>query len=160
MTLEKNPPDLAALQSIINRSIRTATPSVADSLAFPARQMTAPQFVEFWTSVRLVAMATVGDHGQPHIAPVHARIEGATLRLVIYDNTVRRVDLSRNPRVAFTTWDADGAAAIVYGRAREIDGSIRDARPGQSGKPRSVVEIEVTLTRIYAMRAPSRSSIS
>jgi pyridoxamine 5'-phosphate oxidase-like protein len=157
VTLEVLPPDLDALQAIIDRSTRTATPSVADSVAFPSRQMTAPQFVEFWSSVRLVAMVTVGSAGQPHIAPVHAHIEGANLRLVIYDNTVRRTDLNRNQRVAFTTWNADGAAAIVYGRAREIEGSIRDARPGQSGQPRSVVTIEVQLTRIYAMRAPTRS---
>jgi hypothetical protein len=157
VTLEVSPPDLDALQSIIDRSIRTATPSVADSLAFPGRQMTAAQFVEFWSSVRLVAMATVGVSSQPHLAPVHAHIEGANLRLVIYGNTVRRADLARNPRVAFTTWNADGAAAIVYGRAREVEGSIRDARPGQSGKPRSVVTIDVKLTRVYAMRAPSRS---
>jgi hypothetical protein len=157
MVLEYKPADIEALQAIIDRSTRSATPSVADSLAFPARQMTAAEFVEFWSTVRLVAMATVGDRAQPHLAPVHARIEGAMLKLVIYDNTVRRADLARNPRVAFTTWNADGAAAIVYGRAREIEGSIRDARPGQSGKPRSVVEIEVKPTRIYAMRAPSRS---
>ena len=157
MILEENAPDLPALQAIIDRSTRTATPSVADSIAYPERQMTAAQFVEFWSGVRLVAMATVGDHGQPHIAPVHARIEGALLKLVIYDNTVRRADLMRNPRVAFTTWDAEGAAAIVYGHASEIAGSIRDARAGQIGKPRHVVGIEVRLTRIYAMRAPVRS---
>jgi hypothetical protein len=144
-----------ALQALIDRSVRTATPSVGDSLAYPERQMSAVEFVEFWNSVRLVAMATVGEGGRPHIAPVHASLNGVTLRLVIYDNTVRRADLSRNPRVSFTTWRADGAAAIVYGRAREIEGSLRPARPGRSGKPRRVVEIEVKLTRVYAMRAPS-----
>lgn len=148
--------DFSALQAIIDRSARTATPSVADSVAYPARQMSAEQFVEFWSRVRLVAMATVGDKGQPHLAPVHAQIAGAKLKLVIYDNTVRRGDLVRNPRVAFTTWDSDGAAVIVYGRAREVAGSMRDARPGQSGRPRRVIGIEVALTRIYAMRAPSR----
>lgn len=147
--------DLAALQRIIDVSTATATPSVADSVAFPARQMTAGEFVEFWANVRLVAMATVGAKGQPHIAPVHARISGSSLRLVVYDNTIRRADLATNPRVAFSAWNSVGAAAIVYGRAREIEGSIRDSRPGQSGKPRRVVELEVKLTRIYAMRAPA-----
>jgi Pyridoxamine 5'-phosphate oxidase len=147
--------DLAALQELIDRSVATATPSVADSVAYPDRQMKAAEFVEFWSSVRLVAMATVGDGGVPHIAPVHATLEGTKLRLVIYDNTVRRADLARNPHVAFTTWRADGAAAIVYGRARELPDSLRPSRPGRSGKPRQVVAIEVALTRIYAMRAPS-----
>ncbi|HEX3408852.1 MAG TPA: pyridoxamine 5'-phosphate oxidase family protein [Candidatus Binataceae bacterium] len=145
---------LPALQALIDRSVRTASPSVGDSVAYPERQMTAAEFVEFWRSVRLVAMATVGEGGRPHIAPVHASLSGTMLRLVIYDNTVRRADLARNPRVAFTTWRADGAAAIVYGRAREVEGSMRPARPGQSGKPRQVVEIGVQLTRVYAMRAP------
>jgi hypothetical protein len=147
--------DLTALQELIEHSVATATPSVADSVAYPDRQMKAGEFVEFWQSVRLVAMATVGAGGLPHIAPVHATLEGTTLRLVIYDNTVRRADIARNPHVAFTTWRADGAAAIVYGRAREIPASLRAARPGRSGKPRNVVAVEVALTRIYAMRAPS-----
>jgi hypothetical protein len=153
---EPTPEELAALQALIDRSSATATPSVADSVGARDRQMTAGEFVEFWRSVRLIAMATVGPAGQPHIAPVHARIAGTTLELVIYDNTVRRQDIATNPRVAFTAWGTDGAAAIVYGRAREIPGSLRDARPAKNGNARRVVGIEVKLTRIYAMRAPVR----
>ena len=147
-------PGPAALQQLIDRSVATATPSVSDSVAYPDSQMTGAEFAEFWKSVRLVAMATVGQGGLPHIAPVHAVLEGTTMRLVIYDNTVRRADIARNPHVAFTTWRSDGAAAIVYGHAREVPGSLRSARPGGSGKPRKVVAIEVALTRVYAMRPP------
>ncbi len=149
--------ELAALQALIDRSIRTATPSVADSLAYAPRQMTAAEVIEFWRSARLVAMATVGPAGQPHIAPVHTEISGTTLRVVVYDDAVRRADLARNPRVAFTGWGANGAAAILYGRGREVPGSLREARAGQSGKPRRVVTIDVGLTRVYAMRARERS---
>jgi len=147
---------LADLQALIDTSTRTATASVAESIAFPDRQMTAGELVAFWRDARMMAMATVGPQGQPHVAPVHSEIDGTTLRLVIYDDTVRRLDLHANPRVAFTTWK-DGAAAIVYGRAREVPGSLRDARPGRSGLPRKVVTIEVALTRVYAMRAPERT---
>jgi hypothetical protein len=147
---------LADLQGLIDRSTRTATPSVAESIAFPERQMTAEEFVAFWKDARMMAMATVGPRSQPHVAPVHSEIDGTTLRLVIYDDTVRRLDLRSNPRVAFTTWK-DGAAAIVYGRAREVPDSLREARPGRSGRPRRLVTIEVALTRVYAMRAPERS---
>ena len=45
---------------------------------------------------------------------------------------------------------------IVYGVARELPDTLRPARPAQSGKARQVVEIEVRLTRIYAMRPPDR----
>jgi len=86
------------------------------------------------------------------VAPVHAELVGTTLRVAVYEDAVRRRDMARNPRVAFTTW-RDGAAVIAYGRAREIPGSIREARPGRSGAPRRIVTVEVELTRVYAMRA-------
>jgi hypothetical protein len=145
--------DLAALQALIDRSVRTASPAVADSVAYPERQMAAAELVEFVRTARLIAMATVGRAGQPHVAPVHAEVDGTTLRLVVYENTIRRADIRTNPRVAFTTWK-DGGAVILYGRAREVPGSLRDTRPGRSGAPRRVVTIEVALTRVYAMRAP------
>ena len=148
--------DLAALDALIARSTRTATPSVADSIAYPERQMTAAELVAFWKDARMMAMSTVGPQGQPHLAPVHSELEGTTLRLVVYENTVRRADLRHNPRVAFTTWK-DGAAAILYGRAREVPGSLREARAGRSGAPRNIVTIEVALTRVYAMRAPDKA---
>jgi hypothetical protein len=149
--------DLQALQKLIDRSAASAGPAAADSLAYPARQMRAEEFVEFWESVRLVAMETMGESGGPHIAPVHARLDGVRMHLVIYDNTLRRRDIAANPRVAFTTWRADGAASIVYGVAREVAGSLRPARAAQSGNPRQVIELEVKLTRVYAMRPPDRA---
>src|SRR5678809_195427 len=136
---------LDTLQALLDRSTRSASPAVADSVAYPDRQMTAGQLVEFWKSARIMAMTTVGPNGQPHTAPVHSTLEGTTLTLVIYDNTVRRADLRTNPRVSFTTWK-DGAVAIVYGKAREVPGSLRETRPGRSGAPRNVVTIEVQLT--------------
>ncbi len=144
---------LAALQALLDRSSASATPAVADSVAYPDRQMTAAELVEFWKAARIMAMTTVGPNGQPHTAPVHSTLEGTTLTLVIYDNTVRRTDLRTNPRVSFTTWK-DGAVAILYGRAREVPESVRETRPGRSGAARSVVTIVVELTRAYAMRAP------
>jgi Pyridoxamine 5'-phosphate oxidase len=167
--------ELARLQALIDRSTATATASVADSVAYGGRQMSAAEFVEFWRGVRLVAMTTVGAAGQPHIAPVHAQLGGSrfrfgpahdavgdensdltTLRMVVYEDAVRRADLARNPRVALTTWREDGAAAILYGRASEVANSLREARAGRSGKSRRVVELAIKLSRIYAMRPPER----
>ena len=145
-----------ALQLLLDRSAASAGPAAADSLAYGPRQMSAAEFVEFWQSVRLVAMATVGENGRPHIAPVHARLDGTQLHLVIYDNTIRRRDIASNPHVAFSAWRADGAAAILYGVAHELPNTLRPARPAQSGNARQVVEIEVRLTRVYAMRPPDR----
>jgi hypothetical protein len=47
---DPTPAELLALQALLDRSTRTATPAVADSVAYPARQMPAGEFVEFWRS--------------------------------------------------------------------------------------------------------------
>jgi hypothetical protein len=117
--------------------------------------MTAAELMDFMRRTRMVAMATVGPTGQPHLAPVHVELAGTVLRVVVYENTVRRADLATNPRVGFTTWN-EGAVAILYGRAREVPDSLREARAGRSGATRRVVTVEVRLTRAYAMRAPER----
>ena len=148
---------LTALQALLDRSTRTASAAVADSVAYPDRQMTAAELMEFWKSAGIMAMTTVGANGQPHTAPVHTQLDGTTLTLVIYDNTVRREDIKTNPRVSFATWK-DGAVAILYGRAREVPDSLRETRPGQSGGQRKVVTIAVELTRAYAMRAPQAAA--
>jgi hypothetical protein len=145
--------ELAALQALIDQSTRTATPSLRESVAFPGRQMTAAELTAFLRAARLVAMTTVGAGGQPHTAPVHVELRGARLLVSVYEDAVRRRDLATNPRTAFTTWH-EGGVAICYGRAREVPGSLRDARPGQSGRTRRIVTIEVALTRVYAMRSP------
>jgi hypothetical protein len=62
--------ELAKLQVLIDRSTASATPSVADSVAYSERQMPAAEFVEFWRSIRLVAMSTVGAGGA---APYRSR---------------------------------------------------------------------------------------
>ena len=48
---------LADLQALIDESTRMATPSVAESIAFPDRQMTAAELVAFWRDARMMAMA-------------------------------------------------------------------------------------------------------
>jgi|SRR5688572_25659740 hypothetical protein len=141
------------LQALLERSSAAAGPALADSVAYEPRRMSAAELFEFWRGVRLVAMTTVGTGGQPHTAPVHAVLEGPALRVLVYEDAVRRRDLAHNDRVSFTTWNADGAVAILYGRAKEVEGSLRAARPSQSGRERSVVEVEVRLTRVHAMGA-------
>jgi len=143
----------AALDALLAASAGAASPALADSVAWEPRRMDAAALFEFWRTIRLVAMTTVGPHGQPHTAPVHAELHGATMRVLVYEDATRRRDLAANARVAFSAWDQEGAVAILYGRATEIAGSLRDARPAQSGRARRVVEVEVRLTRVHAMRA-------
>lgn len=151
MKTDETPGAVATLQALIDRSGDAAGPALADSVAWAPRQMSATDLFEFWRGIRLVAMTTVGPKGQPHTAPVHATLAGDAIRLAVYEDATRRRDLARNPRVALTAWNDDGAVAILYGRAAEVEGSLRDARPSQSGRSRRVVEVEIRLTRVHAM---------
>jgi hypothetical protein len=145
---------LDRLQRILDRSRGAAGQAVRDTFEHPERQMTAFEFVTFWNSSRMKAMATVG-RAQPHIAPVHAEFVNGRLRSTIYENAVRRRDLRANPNVALTTWGPGGATAIVYGRAREVPDSLRETRPGATGKARRTVALDIEVTRIYAMKERS-----
>jgi hypothetical protein len=148
------PPEvLQPLQRLLDRSRTRAGQAVRDTFERPERYMTAREFVTFWNRARLKAMATVGKTGEPHIAPVHAEFVNGRLRSTIYENAVRRRDLRGNPRVALTTWGPNGAAAIVYGRAREVPDSLRQTRPGATGAARRTVALDIEITRIYAMKA-------
>lgn len=158
MKTQESPEAVVALDAVIEASGGSAGPALADSVAWAPRRMNAAQLFEFWRGIRLVAMATVGKRGQPHMAPVHAELHGSSLRVLVYDDAVRRRDLTGNPRVAFTAWNAEGAVAMLYGRATEIEGSLRAARPAQSGRERRVVEFDVRLSRVHAMNAKTPGS--
>jgi hypothetical protein len=142
---------VAALQATIDRSRENAGPAVRESFDRRERRLTAVEFVAFWNATRMKALATVGASGAPHIAPVHAEFVAGRLRTTVYENALRRRDIAARPAVALTTWGPNGAAAIVYGVAREIPGSLRETRPGSSGRPRRTVALDIEVTRIYAM---------
>ena len=144
---------LAAIQRILDRSRASAGPAVRDTFDRPERQMSAMELVTFWNASRMKAMATVGRGAIPHIAPVHAEFVAGRLRTTIYEDAVRRRDLRSNPNVALTTWGPNGAAAIVYGTAREIPDSRRETRPGATGRVRHIVALDIEVTRIYAMKS-------
>lgn len=143
---------LAALQEVIDRSRASAGGAILDTFDRAERRMTAAELVSFWNGSRLKAMSTTGPDGAPHIAPVHAELIGGKVRTTIYENAVRRRDLRTNPRVALTTWGPQGAAAILYGVAREIPESLRETRPGARGGTRRTVALEIEITRVYAMK--------
>ena len=154
---DRTPAKRLALQALLDRSTRTAAPAVADSVAYPARQMSAAEFVEFWRSVRLVAMATVGPAGQPHIAPVHAELAGTMLRLRIYEDTRPSSGPRTTPPRRLHHLAADGAVAIRLA-ARTMSRQPAPSRPGQSGRSRASSRSRFTHAN-YACRAPARSSL-
>ena len=145
------PPEaLEHIQAILDRSRAAAGTAVRDTFEHAERRLTALEFVRFWNGARMKAMATAGKYG-PHIAPVHAEFVNGRLRSTIYEDAVRRRDIRDHPEVALTTWGPNGATAIVYGRAHEVPSSLRETRPGATGRPRRTVTLDIEVTRIYAM---------
>jgi len=147
------PGALERIQRVLDDSRGSAGAAVRDTFERPQRGMDAAEFVAFWNSCKVKAMSTAGPDGTPHIAPVHAAFVDGSLRTTIYVDAVRRRDLRHSPVVAMTTWGAGGAAAILYGNAREVPDSERETRPGATGRTRRTVTLEIEVTRIYAMKA-------
>ena len=87
------------------------------------------------------AVATVGANPSPHAAPLEVALEGDVFVVPSFAGSLRLKDLRSNPRLVLNTWDDAYTAAIVYGTA--------SFEPGAG-----MVRVEVTPTRIYAIRAP------
>jgi predicted pyridoxine 5'-phosphate oxidase superfamily flavin-nucleotide-binding protein len=145
------------LQQILDESLATAGPAVAATFGAGDRRLSAEEFREFWRSVRMFAVATSGPSGWPHIAPVHVQLtDDDHLEMVIFEDSTRLADLRANPRIAITTWADDGRLAIVYGLAREVEGSRRPiGRGGEAEAGRHVLTMRIEVRRAYAM-APRR----
>ncbi len=144
---------LQRIDQILKSSRASAGRAAKETFDRADRYMDAVEFIRFWNETKVVAMSTVSPTGLPHIAPIHASFESGVLRTTIYVDAVRRADIHHNPEVALTTWGPGGAAAIVYGRAREIEGSEKATRPGASGAERKTVALAIDVHRIYAMKA-------
>ncbi len=148
------PPEcFVEIQRVLDASLPRSGQAIRNTFEQPQRQPDAREFVMMWNEARLKAMSTVGPGRQPHSAPVHAEFVNGILRTSIYTDAVRLRDIRQNPNVSFTTWAANGAAAIVYGTASEVPNSLRDTRPGATGKARQTVLLQIKLKRIYAMKA-------
>jgi uncharacterized pyridoxamine 5'-phosphate oxidase family protein len=144
------------LQELLDQSANTAGSAIAATFNDPGRRLTAEAFREFWRGTRMFAVATAGENGAPHIAPVHVLLEeGDAFRMSIFEDAVRLQDLRRDPRIAVTTWGADGTVVILYGRTREVPGSRREFSRGRLD--RAVLMMEIEPTRIHVMRPTPRT---
>lgn len=137
---------MAHVQAILDRSAETATPVVGRVFARPDWRLTAEDFLEMWSAQRWCTVATVGAKAQPHLALVHADFQpDGRLTMRMFTGSVRQRDLEGNPRIALAK-NLDGAAATIYGRASVVPGTAATRHDAET------VEVEVDVTRIYAMR--------
>lgn len=137
------------IQGILDRSANTATPVVGTTFARPDRRHSAETFLETWNRVRMCTVASAGRNGAPHIAVVHAAFgEDGRLTMRMFENSVRQKDFRVNPRVALSKYDDDGSVMMVYGTPREVPDT---QRPSRNAEGTGTIEVEIDITRIYAM---------
>lgn len=134
------------VQAILDRSARTASPEVGRVFSREDWRLTAEEFLEMWRGQRWCTISTVGPKGQPHIAVIHSDFQDdGRLTMRMFTGSVRAQDLKTNDRVALSK-NADGAVAMIYGRAKVVPGTESVRRDAET------VEVEIAVRRIYAMR--------
>jgi hypothetical protein len=150
---------LRRLQELIDASVATAGPAIARNFVGGGWAMSAEEFVDFWGEGRMAAISTVSAKGAVHTAPLDPKLVDGRFFIPTFANSQRLADHRANPRCSIASWDGPYRAVIVYGNARvvERDPTARSAEvvEEQGLAPGGVVTVEVTPTRIYAIRPPA-----
>jgi nitroimidazol reductase NimA-like FMN-containing flavoprotein (pyridoxamine 5'-phosphate oxidase superfamily) len=115
--------------------------------------MTAAEFVAFWQGERMATVSTVSAAGAVHAVPMIPELVDGKFYLPTFPDSIRRRDHAANSRCAITSWEDAYRAVIVYGTAREVP-SIPAGDEERRHQPGSLVTIEVTPTRMFAIRPP------
>ena len=137
---------LEHVQTLLDRSAATATAEVGRVFARNDWRLDARAFLDMWRTQRICTVSTVGPNSQPHIAVVHAGFgQDGRLTMRMFTGAVRAQDIRTNNRIALSK-HLEGAVAMLYGRAFPVAGTeaVRQAA--------ETIEVEVRLSRIYAMR--------
>jgi len=138
---------LARLQEIIDRSIATAGPAIRQNFTGPEWSMSAEELVKFWGAGRVASVSTVSAAGAVHVAPLEITLVDGKFHAPTFANSRRLKDHRENPRCGIAAWEGEAYwAVIAYGTAREAD-----RHPAAAA---AMVEVEITPTRIYAIRPP------
>ncbi|MEX1255721.1 MAG: pyridoxamine 5'-phosphate oxidase family protein [Dehalococcoidia bacterium] len=157
--MNETPETLRWLQAIIDRSAATAGSAIKRNFIGGGWSMSAEEFVTFWRAERMASISTVSASGDVHVAPLDLRLIDGRFYVPTFPDSQRLRDHRSNPRCAIASWDGPYRATIVYGIASEVDsdptGRTLATATEQAYEPNGVVTIQVTPTRIYAIRPPA-----
>jgi len=94
-----------------------------------------------------------------HAAPLEPRLIDGKFYIPTFPDSQRLRDHRARARCAIVSWDGPYRAVIVYGVAREVHGDpggrAVEAGAEQGYSPGAMVTVEVSPTRIYAIRPPA-----
>src|SRR3954467_1495315 len=138
--VRETPADLAALQTLLDRSYELAGPHLL-RIHDPARRLNAEQVAERLTGMRLLALATVTADGRPIVGPVDGVFLHGAFHFGSAPDSVRFRHIRARPQVSATHLPGEELAVTVNGRATPVDVH------GEEG-----AELRQTLLDIYLPR--------
>jgi len=137
--MRETPQTITQLQTIIDRSAKTAGPAIAMNFIGGGWKMSAEEFIAFWGEERMASISTVSKSGLVHAAPLEVRLIEGKFHATTFPDSQRLRDHRANPRCAITSWDGPYRAVIVYGAAVVS----------------AATTVVITPTRIYGIRPPT-----
>jgi hypothetical protein len=112
--------DLAALQTLIDRSYATAGPHLL-SIHTADRRLSAERLAARLTGMRLLALATVTADARPLVGPVDGIFYRGAFHFGSAPNSLRFRHIRARPQVSATHLPGEEFAVTVHGRAVPID---------------------------------------
>jgi predicted pyridoxine 5'-phosphate oxidase superfamily flavin-nucleotide-binding protein len=149
-----DPAFVARIQGVLDTSAAKATPVLANTFSRDDWRLNAESFLDSWNDVRMCIVGSASKDGKPHLAAIHANFtDDGRLTMRMFEESVRQKDFAENPRVALSKVTPTGGVMTVYGKPREVEGTLM---PSRSGVGPGTVEVEIDINRIYAMQ-PAQS---
>ena len=124
----ETPQEMAALQSLLDRSMASAGAHLRDIIT-DERRLTAVQLAERLEGMRLLVLATVTADGRPLAGPVDGYFLHGTFWFSTGRGAVRTRHLAARPACSATHLPRDELAVTVHGRAEIFD--LGDPRFGE-----------------------------
>src|SRR3954452_12777648 len=124
--VRETPADLAALQTLLDRSYELAGPHLL-RIHDPARRLNAEQVAERLTGMRLLALATVTADGRPIVGPVDGFFLHGAFHSGSAPDSLRFRHIRARPQVSATHLPGEELAVTVHGLAVPVDIRSEDA---------------------------------
>lgn len=136
--MHESPADLAALQTLLERSYATAGAHLL-RIHTPDRRLDAEQIAARLTGMCLLALATTTADGRPIVGPVDGIFYRGSFHFGSSPDSVRFRHIRKRPQVSATYLPGEELAVTVHGRAVAVD--IQDDE--NAGFRRTLLDIYV-----------------